>query len=77
LGILKPNSVTPLMLPQRSYRIGSEQGVVVLVAAVINRRYRWVVTLEPLIAVEGDGGSEGLGVRSAAIAQGERSDNCT
>jgi hypothetical protein len=42
------------MLPQRSYRIGSEQGVVVLAAAVIvheasalpNRRYRWVVTLD-------------------------------
>jgi hypothetical protein len=45
---------------QRSYRIGSEQGIVVLRAAVIvreasalpNRRYQWVVTLEPLIAVE-------------------------
>jgi hypothetical protein len=48
------------MLSQRSYRIGSEQGIVVLVADVIvreasalpNRRYHWVVTLEPLIAVE-------------------------
>jgi hypothetical protein len=45
------------MLAQRSYRIGSEQGIVVLAAAVIvreasalpNRRYRWVVTLEALI----------------------------
>jgi hypothetical protein len=42
------------MLPQRSYRIGSEQGVVVLVAAVIDRRYRWVVTLEVLSVVEID-----------------------
>jgi hypothetical protein len=77
------------MLPQRSYRIGSDQGIVVLAAAVIDRRYRWVVTLEPSIAVEvselpmvprqaidrfgvrgfveGDGGSEGLGVRSAVV----------
>jgi hypothetical protein len=39
------------MLPQRSYRIGSEQGIVVLAAAVIDRRYRWVVTLEPLVIV--------------------------
>jgi hypothetical protein len=42
------------MLPQRSYRIGSEQGIVVLTAAVIDRRYRWVVTLEETIAVEVD-----------------------
>jgi hypothetical protein len=50
------------MLPQRSYRIGSEQGIVVLTAAVNvreasalpNRRYRWVVTLELSIAVEVD-----------------------
>jgi hypothetical protein len=50
------------MLPQRSYRIGSDQGIVVLAAAVIvreasalpNRRYRWVVTLEPLSAVKVD-----------------------
>jgi hypothetical protein len=42
------------MLPQRSYRIGSEQGIVVLAAAVIDRRYRWVVTLEPLVIVEVD-----------------------
>jgi hypothetical protein len=42
------------MLPQRSYRIGSEQGIVVLAAAVIDRRYRWVVTLEPSIALEID-----------------------
>jgi hypothetical protein len=40
------------MLPQRSYRIGSEQGVVVVGAAVIDRRYRWVVTLEPAVTVE-------------------------
>jgi hypothetical protein len=36
------------MLSQRSYRVGSEQGIVVLTAAVIDRRYRWVVTLEAL-----------------------------
>jgi hypothetical protein len=42
------------MLPQRSYRIGSEQGVVVLKAAVIDRRYQWVVTLEQLVAVGAD-----------------------
>jgi hypothetical protein len=42
------------MLPQRSYRIGSEQGIVVMAAAVIDRRYRWVVTLEPLSVVEID-----------------------
>jgi hypothetical protein len=42
------------MLSQRSYRIGSEQGVVVLKAAVIDRRYWWVVTLEPLVAVGAD-----------------------
>jgi hypothetical protein len=42
------------MLPQRSYRIGSEQGMVVLVAAVIDQRYRWVVALEPLAIVEAD-----------------------
>jgi hypothetical protein len=42
------------MLPQRSYRIGSEQGIVVLAATVIDRRYRWVVTLEPSIVVEVD-----------------------
>jgi hypothetical protein len=28
------------MLPQRSYRIGCDQGIVVLAAAVIDRRYR-------------------------------------
>jgi hypothetical protein len=39
------------MLSQRSYRIGSEQGIVVLAAAAIDRRYRWVVTLEPSITV--------------------------
>jgi hypothetical protein len=38
------------MLSQRSYRVGSEQGIVVLAAAVIDRRYRWVVTLESSIA---------------------------
>jgi hypothetical protein len=42
------------MLSQRSYRIGSEQGIVVLAAAVIDRRYRWVVALERSIAVEVD-----------------------
>jgi hypothetical protein len=42
------------MFSQRSYRIGSEQGVVVLKAAVIDRRYQWVVTLEPSIAVGTD-----------------------
>jgi hypothetical protein len=50
LGTLKPLPV----LPQRIYRIGSEQGIVVLAAAMIDRRYRWVVTLEPLITVEID-----------------------
>jgi hypothetical protein len=39
------------VLPQRSYRIGSGQGIVVLTAAVIDRRYRWVVALEASIAV--------------------------
>jgi hypothetical protein len=57
------------MLPQRSYRIGSEQGVVVLKAVVIDtgvpvlrdRRYQWVVTLEPLVAFGADdcGAEEG------------------
>jgi hypothetical protein len=47
------------VLPQRSYRIGSDQGIVVLTAAVIDRRYRWVVTLEPLSVVEGDRGVSG------------------
>jgi hypothetical protein len=42
------------MLLQRSYRIGSDQGIVVLAAAVIDRRYRWVVALERSIAVEVD-----------------------
>jgi hypothetical protein len=82
------------MLPQRSYRIGSDQGIVVLAAAVIDRRYWWVVALEPSIAVEvdelpvvprkvvdrsgvrgfveGDGGSEGFGVRSVVV-EGKRS----
>jgi hypothetical protein len=70
------------MLPQRSYRIGSGQGIVVLAAAVIDRRYQWVVTLEPLVIVEVDEvpvvarqvidllgvrGSEEVGVRSAAV----------
>jgi hypothetical protein len=39
------------MLPQRSYQIGSDQGIVVLAAAVIDRRYQWVVALEALRAV--------------------------
>jgi hypothetical protein len=77
------------MLPQRSYRIRSEQGIVVLAAAVIDRRYQWVVALEPLVIVEvdevpvvqrkvidgfgvrgfveGDRGSEGVGVRSGMV----------
>jgi hypothetical protein len=42
------------MLPQRSYRIGCEQGIVVLAAAAIDRRYQWVVTLESLSVVEID-----------------------
>ncbi len=42
------------MLPQRSYRIGCEQRIVVLAASVIDRRYRWVLALEPLIVVEID-----------------------
>jgi hypothetical protein len=41
-------------LPQRSYRIGCEQGIVVIEAALIDRRYRWVLALEPLIVVEID-----------------------
>jgi hypothetical protein len=50
------NPVNPLVtsLSQRSYRIGSDQGIVFLAAAVIDRRYRWVVTLEPLVIVEVD-----------------------
>jgi hypothetical protein len=40
------------MLPQRSYRIGSEQGIVVLAAVVIDRQNRWVATLEASISVE-------------------------
>jgi hypothetical protein len=35
------------MLSQRSYRIGSEQGVVVLKAAAIDRRYRWGAISQP------------------------------
>jgi hypothetical protein len=43
------------MFSQRSYRIGSEQGIVVLAAAVSDRQYRWVVTLESLsVAGAGD-----------------------
>jgi hypothetical protein len=42
------------MLPQRSYRIGCEQEIVVMAAAVIDRRYRWVVTLEPLSVIRVD-----------------------
>ncbi len=40
------------VLSQRNYRIGCEQGVVVIEAAVIDRQYRWVVALEPSIVVE-------------------------
>jgi hypothetical protein len=42
------------MLFQRSYRIGSEQGIVVLKAVVSDRRYQWVVTLEALTTVGTD-----------------------
>jgi hypothetical protein len=40
------------MLPLRSYRIGCEQGVVDIEATAIDRRYQWVVVLEPSIVVE-------------------------
>jgi hypothetical protein len=43
------------MLPQRSYRIGCEQGVVGVEAVVFDRRYRWMVTLE-VSSVVGVGG---------------------
>jgi hypothetical protein len=39
------------MLPQRSYRIGCEQGVIGVEAVVFDRRYRWVVSLEPSITI--------------------------
>jgi hypothetical protein len=71
------------MLSQRSYRIGSEQGIVALAAAAIDRRYRWVVVLE----VPRVWGSIGCGGREAIAAlvdsppimdsQWVRSDNCT
>ncbi len=51
LGALKPLPVSCL-LSQRSYRIGCEQGVAVIEASVIDRLYRWVVTLELSITVE-------------------------
>jgi hypothetical protein len=38
------------ILCQRSYRIGTEQGIVILKAVMIDRRYHWVVALEPPIA---------------------------
>jgi hypothetical protein len=38
------------ILPQRSYRIGTEQGIVVVKTVLIDRRYQWVATLEPPIA---------------------------
>jgi hypothetical protein len=38
------------ILPQRTYRIGTEQGIVVLHAVMIDLKYLWVVTLEPPIA---------------------------
>jgi hypothetical protein len=73
------------MLPQRSYRIGSDQGIVVLAAAAIDRRYRWVVTLEPSIVVgvselpvvpkrviDRDRDSEGFEDRSVVV-EGKRS----
>jgi hypothetical protein len=37
------------ILPQRSYQIGTEQGIVVLKAVMIDLKYLWVVTLEPPI----------------------------
>jgi hypothetical protein len=40
------------MLPQRSYRILSEQGIVVVEASMIDRQNRWVATLEASISVE-------------------------
>ncbi len=40
------------ILPQRSYQIGTEQGIVVLKAVMIDRRYHWVVTLEPPIPIK-------------------------
>lgn len=38
------------VLPKRSYRIGTEQGFVVLAAVLIDHRYHWTATLEPPIA---------------------------
>jgi hypothetical protein len=38
------------ILCQRSYRIGTEQGIVILKAVMIDRKYHWVATLEPPIA---------------------------
>jgi hypothetical protein len=38
------------ILSRRSYRIGTEQGIVVVKTAMIDRRYHWAVTLEPPIA---------------------------
>jgi hypothetical protein len=52
------------ILPQRSYRIGSDQGIVVLAAAAIDRRYRWVVALEPSIAY---GASEAIAVEIGGV----------
>jgi hypothetical protein len=51
-GDIEALAVDLPMLPQRSYRIGCEQGIVVVEASVIDRRYRWVVALEPLITLE-------------------------
>ncbi len=53
------------MLSKRSYRIGSEQGIIVFRAAAIDsasrtlreQRYRWVVALETISNVEGGWGS--------------------
>jgi hypothetical protein len=51
-GDIEALAVDLPMLPQRSYRIGCEQGIVVVEASVIDQRYRWVVALEPLITLE-------------------------
>ena len=37
------------ILSQRSYRIGTEHGIVFVKAVLIDRKYHWVVNLEPPI----------------------------
>jgi hypothetical protein len=54
------------MLPQRSYRIGCEQGIIVIEAVAIDRRYRWVVTLEPSIT---SGASEAIAVEVSSMSR--------